>query len=117
MAAGLPDAQSQTLAALVERRRQVVGMLTAEKNRLQQALPPVRPKVAEHIAWLERFAQRVGCARSKRLIPQRRPFQVSGNQPPDTVEHPSHSVIPPPRRLLGGSFTLRKAWPLTPSMP
>ena len=49
----LPDAQSQALAALVERRRQVVGMLTAERNRLQQALPPVRPKVAEHIAWLE----------------------------------------------------------------
>jgi transposase len=28
-------------------------MLTAEKNRLQQALPPVRPNVAAHIAWLE----------------------------------------------------------------
>jgi transposase len=49
----LPDAQSQALAALLERRRQVVGMLTAGKNRLQQALPPVRPKVAAHIAWLE----------------------------------------------------------------
>jgi len=49
----LPDAQRQALAALVERRRQVVGMLTAEKKRLQQALPPVRPKVAEHSAWLE----------------------------------------------------------------
>jgi transposase len=49
----LPDAQSQALAALVERRRQLVGMLTAEKNRLGQALPPVRPKVAAHIAWLE----------------------------------------------------------------
>jgi transposase len=49
----LPDAASQALAALVERRRQVVGMLTAEKNRHQQALPPVRAKVAAHIAWLE----------------------------------------------------------------
>jgi len=49
----LPDAQAQALAALVERRRQLVGMLTAEKNRLGQALPPVRPKVAAHIAWLE----------------------------------------------------------------
>jgi transposase len=49
----LPDAQSQALAALVERRRQVVGMLTAEKNRFQQALPPVRAKVAAHIQWLE----------------------------------------------------------------
>jgi len=49
----LPDAQSQALAALVEQRRQVVGMLTAEKSRVQQALPAVRPKVAAHIAWLE----------------------------------------------------------------
>jgi transposase len=49
----LPDAASQALAALVERRRQVVGMLTAEKNRVQQALPAVRAKVASHIAWLE----------------------------------------------------------------
>jgi transposase len=49
----LPDAASQALAALVERRRQVVGMLTAEKNRYQQALPSVRAKVAAHIAWLE----------------------------------------------------------------
>jgi transposase len=49
----LPDAQSQALAALVERRAQVVGMLTAEKNRLRQAGPAVRAKVAAHIAWLE----------------------------------------------------------------
>jgi transposase len=49
----LPDAQEQALAALVERRRQVVGMLTAEKHRFQQALPTVRPKVAAHLAWLE----------------------------------------------------------------
>jgi len=49
----LPDAQSQALAALVERRQQVVGMLTAERNRLWQALPAVRAKVAAHIAWLE----------------------------------------------------------------
>jgi transposase len=48
-----PDAASQALAALVERRHQVVGMLSAEKNRVQQALPSVRPKVAAHSAWLE----------------------------------------------------------------
>jgi transposase len=49
----LPDAQSQALAAVVERRRQVVGMLTAEQHRVPQALPPVRPQVAAHSAWLE----------------------------------------------------------------
>jgi transposase len=49
----LPDAARQALAALVERRRQLGSMLTAEKNRVQQALPAVRPQVAAHIAWLE----------------------------------------------------------------
>jgi transposase len=49
----LPDAQQQALAALVERRQHLVGMLTAEKNRWRQALPAVQPKVAAHIAWLE----------------------------------------------------------------
>lgn len=49
----LPDAAQQALAALVERRRQVVGMLTAERNRARQAQPAVRPRVEEHIRWLE----------------------------------------------------------------
>ncbi len=52
----VPDAASQALAAVVEQRRQLVArgpMLTAEKNRFQSALPPVRPNVATHIAWLE----------------------------------------------------------------
>jgi transposase len=49
----LPDAATQALAALVERRHQLVNMLTAEKNRLKQALPAVHAKVAAHIAWLE----------------------------------------------------------------
>jgi transposase len=32
-------------------------MLTAERNRLRQALPAVRAKVAAHIAWLEQALQ------------------------------------------------------------
>jgi transposase len=35
--APVPDAQAQHLGALVARRRQLVGMATAERNRLQQA--------------------------------------------------------------------------------
>ena len=35
----LPDAQTQALAALLTRRRQVVAMITAEKNRLHAARP------------------------------------------------------------------------------
>jgi transposase len=49
----LPDAQAQALAALVERRRQVVGMLTAERNRRQQAPAAVHAHLDAHIAWLE----------------------------------------------------------------
>lgn len=53
----LPDAQAQRLTALVERRQQLVNMLTAEKNRVQQALPAVREHIQSHIAWLEQALQ------------------------------------------------------------
>ena len=49
----LPDAQSKELMALVARRRQLVEMITAEKNRLKAAARRIRPKVQEHISWLE----------------------------------------------------------------
>lgn len=49
----LPDAEQQRLAALLARRRQVVEMLVAERQRLRQARPAVRDRVAAHIAWLE----------------------------------------------------------------
>lgn len=50
----LPDAQAQALTALVQRRRQLVEMLTAEKNRLPLAARRIRPQVQTHIAWLQR---------------------------------------------------------------
>lgn len=50
----LPDAQMQALAALLARRRQLIEMLTAEKNRLLSASSPIRKRVRAHIAWLER---------------------------------------------------------------
>jgi transposase len=49
----LPDAQSRELGALVARRRQVLDMITAERNRLADAPARVRLEIAEHIAWLE----------------------------------------------------------------
>jgi transposase len=49
----LGDEATQQLAALLERRAQVVGMLTAEKNRRQQAVARVRALIEAHIAWLE----------------------------------------------------------------
>ncbi len=49
----LPDAEAQALGALLARRRQLVEMRTAEKNRLGSALPRVKPGVQDHINWLE----------------------------------------------------------------
>jgi transposase len=48
----LPDAEAQALAALLTRRRQVLAMLVAEQQRLPTTLPPLRPRVEAHIAWL-----------------------------------------------------------------
>lgn len=49
----LPDAQAQELSALLLRRRQLVDMLTAEKNRVSLAAPRIRPQIQTHIAWLQ----------------------------------------------------------------
>jgi len=50
----LPDEDTQALAALVERRRQVVAMRTAEENRLGATrVAPVRARIQAHLAWLE----------------------------------------------------------------
>lgn len=48
----LPDAQAQQLSALVARRRQIVGMLTAERQRLGTATVLVRARIQAHIEWL-----------------------------------------------------------------
>lgn len=53
----LPDEHTQALAALVRRRRQLVDMLTAEKNRLRQASTRIRPNLKAHITWLEQAVQ------------------------------------------------------------
>jgi len=50
----LPDAATQLLAALVARRRQLVEMLTAERNRLGVAPGPLRAELQDHIADLTR---------------------------------------------------------------
>ena len=50
----LPDGETRALAALLTRRRQLIEMLTAEKNRLLSAPSPIRKSVRAHITWLER---------------------------------------------------------------
>ena len=50
----LPDAATQGLAAVVTRRRQLVDMLTAERNRLSCAPVVLRKELQAHIRWRER---------------------------------------------------------------
>ena len=50
----LKDPETQSLAALLTRRRQLTEMLTAEKNRLSSAPKAVRKDIKAHIAWLEK---------------------------------------------------------------
>lgn len=48
----IPDAQTQELDALLTRRRQIVDMTTAEKNRLGTAPITVKKRITSHIDWL-----------------------------------------------------------------
>lgn len=48
----LPTDAEEQLTALLTRRRQIVEMLTVEKNRLQTVRPTMRADIEEHIVWL-----------------------------------------------------------------
>jgi transposase len=50
----LPTQEDERLTALITRRRQIIEMLTAEKNRLHSACFSMRERVETHIAWLEK---------------------------------------------------------------
>jgi len=49
----LPDPDEESLRALVTRRRQLVGMVSAEKNRLRRANPELVPGIRRHLEWLQ----------------------------------------------------------------
>ncbi len=55
----LPDEATQALSAVLTRRRQLIEMLTAEKNRLSQARPSLRKRITAHIEWLTSELRRV----------------------------------------------------------
>jgi len=50
----LPDEAAQALDAVLTRRRQLLEMLTAERNRLGFAGAPVARRIRTHIRWLQR---------------------------------------------------------------
>ena len=56
----IADAETQALAALIARRRQLQEMLVAERQRLEHATTsPVRRDLRQHIRWLERRVEDV----------------------------------------------------------
>jgi transposase len=55
----VPDAAAQELGALIARRRQVIQMHTAEKNRRLIAPKRLHKDLDQHIAWLEEALRRL----------------------------------------------------------
>jgi transposase len=54
----LPDEMTLELRALNGRRRQIIEMLTAEKNRLSRAHQRMQKRIAAHIRWLQAELER-----------------------------------------------------------
>lgn len=71
-------AETEQLSDWVARRRQLVEMLTAEKNRLRMSRDPVRPGVQEHVDWLGRELEAVEDA-IEQLIDQNPQWQDTAN--------------------------------------
>jgi transposase len=54
----LPDEEAQALQAILNRRRQLLEMLVAEKNRLLMAAGGVASRIRAHVRWLEKEIDR-----------------------------------------------------------
>jgi transposase len=60
----LPDEEARVLQDILLRRRQLLEMIVAEKNRLQMASEAVARGIAAHLRWLEKELGRVGTGNS-----------------------------------------------------
>jgi transposase len=49
----LPNEAEQELSGLLARRRQLIEMMTMERNRFHRATERVKPDIKDHIEWLE----------------------------------------------------------------
>lgn len=63
----LPDAEHQSLAALVSRRRQLIAMLVAERNRLALAHPQTRTSINSIIKALTKELERIDKAMNEHI--------------------------------------------------
>jgi transposase len=55
----LATAEARLLDALLTRRRQILAMITAKRNRLGFAPAPLTRAIEKHIRWLERELDQV----------------------------------------------------------
>ena len=55
----VPDDVASALRAMITRRRQIIEMLTAEKNRLSRAPRQMHTRVEAHIRWLQADVERL----------------------------------------------------------
>jgi transposase len=55
----LPSEEERLLSAMMTRRRQLIDMRTAEKNRLISAHPAMRPSIEKLLAWIEPELQQI----------------------------------------------------------
>ena len=63
----LPDDAARLLDALLTRRRQISGMIVAERNRQGFAPAPLKKSIDKHIRWLERELDGVDAALSNAI--------------------------------------------------
>jgi transposase len=54
-----PSADAQERKDLLARRNQLIGMITAEKNRLHRASPHIRVTITAHIAWMQQQIEQI----------------------------------------------------------
>jgi transposase len=63
-----PSADAYEQKELLSRRSQVLGMITAEKNRLHRASPGVRTHIMAHITWMEQQVAEIDRALDEKLV-------------------------------------------------
>jgi transposase len=69
-------ADFQDLKDLLARRSQIMGMITAEKNRLSRATVHIGAKIDEHIAWLQQEVEKIDHELDEKLEPNKQYQQL-----------------------------------------
>lgn len=53
------SADAQERKDLLARRNQMIGMITAEKNRVTRASPQIQTQIKEHVAWMQQQIEQI----------------------------------------------------------